>query len=281
MEHKSSLFLIGKNTSDAEILAVAENAYEQQAHLTCLMLDLAPALPYYAYGSTAYGSMAIPEDWSDLVRKCHADIKVRAEEAGALLAKAGASGEVQPVITSAIDIKHNVSQRAKTCDIAHIAPDLRDDAIVFGEAAHGVLFHSPVGLMLNGDPLIRRDRIFVAWDGGQSAASAVHAALPYLLAAEEVVIGCFDAAGMAGRNSEDPGAGLAAWLSHHRCPVTLAQYPSGGAEIGRCILERAREAGAGMVVMGAYGHSRWREAVFGGTTRAMMEQTGLPVLLAH
>lgn len=281
MEHKSSLFLIGKNTSDAEILAVGENAYEQQAHLTCLMLDLAPALPYYAYGSTAYGSMTIPEDWSDLVRKCHADIKVRAEEAGALLAKAGASGEVQPVISSAIDIKHNVSQRARTCDIAHIAPDLRDDETIFYEAAHGVLFHSPVGLMLNGDPLIRRDRIFVAWDGGQPAASAVHAALPYLLAAQEVVIGCFDPAGMAGQKGEDPGAGLAAWLSHHRCPVTLAQYPSGGAEIGRCILERAREAGAGMVVMGAYGHSRWREAVFGGTTRTMMEQTSLPVLLAH
>ncbi len=281
MEHKSSLFLIGKNTSDAEILAVAETAYEQNAHLTCLMLDLAPALPYYAYGSTAYGSMTIPEDWSELVKTCHREIKARAEEAGALLARAGASGEVQPVISSGIDVKHNVSHRARTCDIAHISQSLRDDETIFGEAAHGVLFHSPVGLMLNGNPLNRSARIFVAWDGGQSAASAVHAALPYLLAAEEVVIGCFDPAGMAGQNGEDPGAGLAAWLSHHRCPVTLAQYPSGGAEIGRCILERAREAGADMAVMGAYGHSRWREAVFGGTTRAMMDQTGLPVLLAH
>lgn len=281
MEHKSSLFLIGKNTSDAEILAVAETAYEQQAHLTCLMLDLAPALPYYAYGSTAYGSMAIPDDWSERVKKSHTEIKARAEEAGGLLARAGATGEVQPVINAGIDIKHSVSQRARTCDIAHIAPSLRDNETIFAEAAHGVLFHSPVGLMLNGDPLIRRDRIFVAWDGGQAAASAVHAALPYLRAAEEVVIGCFDLAAKTGHKGEDPGAGLAAWLSHHRCPVTLAQYPSGGAEIGRCILERAREAGAGMVVMGAYGHSRWREAVFGGTTRAMMEQTGLPVLLAH
>jgi nucleotide-binding universal stress UspA family protein len=198
-----------------------------------------------------------------------------------LLARAGASGEVQPVISAGIDILHDVSQRARTCDIAHMAPDLRETTSVFHEAAHGILFHSPVGLMLNGDPLATRDRVFIAWDGGLAASSAVHAALPNLRAAEEVVVGCFDPSARSTQDGEDPGAGLAAWLSHHKCTVTLAQYPSGGVEIARCIRERAREAGADLVVMGAYGHSRWREAVFGGTTRTMMEQTDLPVLFAH
>lgn len=281
MDHKSSLYLIGKTTSDADILAVAETAYEQQAHLTCLLLELAPALPYYAYGPASFGTMAVPDNWSELARKSHEEVSARVDEAGALLAQAGASGEVQPVISAGIDIRHNVSQRARTCDIAHIAASLRDNETVFHEAAHGVLFDSPAGLMLNGDPLTRRTRVFVAWDGGLPASRAVHAALPYLRAAEDVVIGCFDQTGTAAEAGEDPGAGLAAWLSHHQCAVTLAQYPSGGAEIARCIQDRAREAGADMVVMGAYGHSRWREAVFGGTTRTMMEQTGLPVLFAH
>jgi hypothetical protein len=57
MDHKSSLYLINKDTSDAIILDIAETAYERQAHLTCLILELAPVLPYYAYGTTAYGGM--------------------------------------------------------------------------------------------------------------------------------------------------------------------------------------------------------------------------------
>ncbi|MFY0312802.1 universal stress protein, partial [Leisingera sp. D0M16] len=83
------------------------------------------------------------------------------------------------------------------------------------------------------------------------------------------------------RDGEDPGADAAAWLSHHGCTVTLSQFPTGGHDTGSAIQDRAREAGADLVVMGAYGHSRLREAVFGGTTRSMLEQTALPVLFAH
>ncbi|MFY0312091.1 universal stress protein, partial [Leisingera sp. D0M16] len=83
------------------------------------------------------------------------------------------------------------------------------------------------------------------------------------------------------RDGEDPGTDAAAWLSHHGCNVTVSQFPSGGRDVGPAIQDRAREAGADLVVMGAYGHSRLREAVFGGTTRTMIEQTELPVLFAH
>jgi len=83
------------------------------------------------------------------------------------------------------------------------------------------------------------------------------------------------------RDGESPGSDLAEWLSRHGCNVKVAQYPSGGKEIGDCIIGRAKEMGADLVVMGAYGHSRLREDLFGGTTRTLIEPQDLAVLLAH
>jgi len=70
-------------------------------------------------------------------------------------------------------------------------------------------------------------------------------------------------------------------LTHHGCNVVVQQYPSGGQDIADCLLHRAKEVGADLIVMGAYGHSRMRETIFGGTTRAMIEQGDQAVYLAH
>ena len=82
-------------------------------------------------------------------------------------------------------------------------------------------------------------------------------------------------------HGEDPGVDIATWLTHHGCNVTVQQYPSGGLDICDAILARAKEARADLVVMGAYGHSRTREALFGGTTRSLIAQTEQPVYLVY
>jgi nucleotide-binding universal stress UspA family protein len=63
--------------------------------------------------------------------------------------------------------------------------------------------------------------------------------------------------------------------------VSVQQYSSGGLGIGSCILDRSKEFGADLIVMGSYGRSRAREAIFGGTTRTLIEQTDQAVFLAH
>jgi nucleotide-binding universal stress UspA family protein len=110
--------------------------------------------------------------------------------------------------------------------------------------------------------------VFLASDSSEGAASAAHAALPYLKAAKEVVVGCIGPVMTNERDGQDPGTDVAGWLSHHGCKVTVSQFPSGGRDIGRCVLARAQEIGADLVIMG-------------GTTRSMIEQTNLPVFLAH
>lgn len=70
------------------------------------------------------------------------------------------------------------------------------------------------------------------------------------------------------RDGENPGSDVAQWLSHQDCNVTVQQRPSGGKQIAACLLQHAQETDAEFIIMGAYDHSRKRQIVFGGTTRA-------------
>ncbi|MBW4706211.1 universal stress protein [Roseobacter sp. YSTF-M11] len=281
MDRTTTLFVINQDTPDNVISEVADAAAEKQARLSCLLLGPAPPLPTYAYGVPPYGAMNIPPNWVKIVEKEQQALNHRVNEVEALLARSGPAGDVIGHLCATTDIKHLVGTRARVCDIAHIAPHLHDAPDIMREAAHGVLFRSPIGLMLNAAPYRPVSRVFVAWNSSDAAAKAVHAALPYLLAAQEVVIGCFDPVITADKEGADPGTDVAAWLSHRGCTVTVTQYPSGGREIAQCLQDRAKEGGADLLVMGAYGHTRMVQAVFGGTTRTLMEQTDLPVLLAH
>jgi nucleotide-binding universal stress UspA family protein len=117
-------------------------------------------------------------------------------------------------------------------------------------------------------------RALVAWNGSREAARALKDALPFLAAADAVVLA---AAG------EQAAAGLdaaAALLKRHGAPATAKQIPSGPRGAGATLLGAAEAEGADLLVMGAYGHSRLRELVLGGATREVLRDAGIPVLLS-
>lgn len=281
MTSQTLLFITDKDTSDATLSAVADTAYDTSSHLTCLLLGTMPHLPVSIYGAMPYVGAVATEDWPRLMQQAQGDLQNRVTHATEVLTRNGVPGDVQPALCATADIQRAVSRRAMTSDIAHIAPNLRKSDDVFQQAVQGVLFQSPIGVLLNTDGLVAPKRVFLAWDDGLSAARAAHMALPMLQAATEVTVGCFDLSSAQGPNHKDPGVDVATWLSHQGCNVTVTQYPTGGQEIGTCIQDRAAEIGADLIVMGAYGHSRLRETVFGGTTRTMLAQTDMPVFLAH
>ncbi|KEJ88551.1 universal stress protein [Sulfitobacter donghicola] len=281
MNRQTILFVMNADTPDDQISAAAESAARDDDHLLCLLADPAPALPVYAYGVLPYGGMNIPDNWGSLVQEARSKQEARANQVEALIAKSNTSGDVQTVMCATVDIKHAIARAARVSDVAFLASNLRDTPDVLREVASGILFHSPIGLRMNGCLPQAGNRILVAWDSSEAASSAVHAALPYLKASSEVAIVCIDPDMSEDGDGENPGYDVAAWLCHHGCTVTISQYPSGGLEIGECLQDRALEFGADLVVMGAYGHARMIQTVLGGTTRSMMEQTKLPVLLAH
>ena len=281
MKNSSILLMLNSETDDKYIENFARVALNENIHVSCFLLSAGVAMPPMIYGASLYGTIDISDNWQQLLNEALAKQHKRVEKIEQILAQVGGSADVQSILCSPADTSDHIARRAGVCDLAVLAPSLRAPAQYFNEAAYGILYQSPIGLMANAMPNLNVKHVLIAWDGSHSASSAVHRALPYLKEADEVTVACFDPMTSRAGTGADPGADLASWLSHHGCRVTVSQEPSGVKEIATCIQDRARELGADLVVMGAYGHSRLIQAVFGGTTRAMLEQVELPILMAH
>ncbi|MCX7960770.1 MAG: universal stress protein [Burkholderiales bacterium] len=129
-----------------------------------------------------------------------------------------------------------------------------------------------------GDAAVKGEHVLVCWDGGREAARAVTDALPILRAARKVTVLTVNTG--AGP-SEVPGADIALYLARHGVKAEAARTPAGGIDPGNVILSRAFDYGVDLIVMGAYGHSRVREVLLGGATRAILRQMTVPVLMSH
>jgi nucleotide-binding universal stress UspA family protein len=120
-------------------------------------------------------------------------------------------------------------------------------------------------------------RVLVAWDGSIEATRAVFNALPLLRTAAAVALVEFKPEQAAGRQ---PGADLAQYLARHgvACEVHVEPLPI---RAGEALLSLAADLGSDLIVMGAYGHSRFREIVLGGVSETIFASMTVPVLMAH
>ncbi|MFT4161685.1 universal stress protein [Shinella zoogloeoides] len=125
------------------------------------------------------------------------------------------------------------------------------------------------------------DRVLLAWNGSKESARAAFDALPFLTAAKEVEIFTVDPPENSMQSREFCGAELAATLSRHGIKTTVASRGSEGHSVAEIVNHRATEIGAGLIVMGAYSHSRLRQRLFGGVTSAMMRHARVPVLMSR
>lgn len=122
----------------------------------------------------------------------------------------------------------------------------------------------------------------VAWDGGRAATRAVTDALPLLRRSARVTLAVFNAERQHGVHGEQPGGDIALYLARHGVTVEVRQQTtSPGMDVGNALLSLAADLGADLLVMGAYGHLRWRELVLGGVTRRILQTMTLPVLMSH
>ena len=122
------------------------------------------------------------------------------------------------------------------------------------------------------------DKPMVCWDGGAAAARALAGALPLLARATSVEIVRI---ARGGKSPEElPGFNIARHLARHGIDAALRILPSGGDD-GAALLAHATNSGADYMVMVGYGHWRYRELVFGGTTKTILTCMTLPVLMTH
>jgi len=281
MKNTTLLTVLAPDSDLTKLGATLEAARAANTHLSFIIAAAITQYSAYHMGIPPYGTMTVPDGWQEAFAAAHKRLKAKSTDVKNMLSKEGVSGDVKIVGCEPAMLADTIAERAKLCDRAQIVADLRDDKTVFGNALHGLLFASPVGTLLNADNRPQPQRIFVAWNTSLPAARAVQQALPLLKEAKEVTIATFDPVMMPGLDGENPGSDVAKWLSHHGCKITVQQYPSGGVDIGTAILSRATEVGADLVVAGAYGHSKLRQNIFGGTSQILIDQTDMPLFLAH
>lgn len=116
----------------------------------------------------------------------------------------------------------------------------------------------------------------VAWDGSHEAANALRAAVPLLALASEVHL-----VTIAEKAGGFPGTEGVRYLSRHGIKAEQQEWPRGSHSVDEALLAAADALRAGLLVMGAYGHSRLRETMFGGVTKSLTDAARLPLLLAH
>lgn len=145
------------------------------------------------------------------------------------------------------------------------------EALVF-ETGRPVLILPPSGLSSG----IRS--IAIAWDGSRVAARAVADAMPFLASAERVhVLTVVDEKPLQGR----AGRLLAESLRDRGIAAEANAVEAEDRPIGATLQDDALALGAGLLVMGGYGHSRLRDFVLGGATQGVLDDPRLPVLMAH
>ena len=124
-------------------------------------------------------------------------------------------------------------------------------------------------------------RILVAWNAKRESIRAVADALPLLAKAEAVEVLVVDHQRHPTGHGQEPGADIARHLARHGAQVEVRRLSSGGKDVGSLLLSQAAGFGADLLVMGAYGHSHLREWMFGGVTRTVLYEAGLPVLMSR
>lgn len=120
------------------------------------------------------------------------------------------------------------------------------------------------------------DRVVIAWNDSAEAARAVAASMPFLRLASRV-----DAVIIADVSHQATTNALVLYLGRHGVKVTVHILQAGSRRIGDALLESALRFEADLLVMGAYGHSRFREWVLGGATEEILASGALPVLMMH
>ena len=120
--------------------------------------------------------------------------------------------------------------------------------------------------------------VTIAWKDTREAAVAVSAALPFIAQAERVIVVTIDEDDEPDDHSPER---LQRALSWHNPNVLMHRLVRQRGSSVETLLTAVTQAESDLLVMGGYGHTRLREAVFGGFTRHVLERGKLPVLIAH
>jgi nucleotide-binding universal stress UspA family protein len=262
----------------ARLDLAAALAQRLQAHLTGLfVLDI--PLPAFA-GTEVSGAAAMAQIIEDVRASGLEDAKAVEATFRETLRREGLPGEWRLVEgTTATQLAVN-GRYADLLVIGQATPDSPAGNV----AIEAALFQSGRPVLVvphSGElPSLGR-RVLVGWNASREATRALHDALPLMAGAESVTVLTINAEPGVEGHGEQPGADIALHLARHGLQVTVRRIQGADIGAGDLLLNEAADLGADLLVIGGYGHSRFREFMLGGATRTMLGQMTVPVFMSH
>lgn len=275
MSYKSmTVFLDNSAASSSRLDFALALAAQHDAHLTGLHLSYSPHFYYDPYAQWA----PVMVEWEAGAQKKRDLAK---ENFRTVARKSGVnfdwvdyqSTEFKQVVAQARASDLSILSQSNPSDLETDLGEDFPERFVF-KLGRPVLFlpHSGVFPKTFG-------RIVLAWDGGREAARAMADAMPLLKQAQLVTV--LTVLEKVDKENDLPDIDIAAYLAKHDVLVDVDRNEDIEVAPADWLLYRAADLKADLIVMGAYGHSRFTELVLGGTTRAMLKKMTLPVLMSH
>ena len=174
---------------------------------------------------------------------------------------------------------HVLLERSRLADLIVVSLPGEDEAVRRLSLPADLAIHAraPVLAVPGAGEAFRADGVAtIAWNGSAECAHALRFAVPLLSMARTAHL-----ITVTGEHSAITATQAAAYLADHGVAAQLHERPRDGRHIADLLFEAASELGAAWLVAGAYGHSRIREAVLGGTTRELIARSSIPLVLAH
>ncbi len=259
----------------AQAMALAET---HDAHLDVLALGVDRSQTGYFYA----GADAIM--MQEMLKRAHEEAEQIQKSTEATLNNSDLRWSCDTGVAQIADLGRHVAARARFSDLVVLPQPYGENCgNELEPTLEAALFdgQTPV-LMVPDDCAVLRSpkTVNIAWNESSEALVAARAAMPFLKAADTVHVVVVDPPSH-GPNRSDPGGMLSQYLARHGVSAQVDVLSKTQPRVSDVLLRHATDTDADLMVMGAYGHSRFREAILGGATRNMLEQAKLPVFLAH
>jgi nucleotide-binding universal stress UspA family protein len=279
MSYKSiATFVSAEAELDQVLPAAIGFAQAQDAHLTVgtLGIDMIPAGGFYMGAS--------PMLVTDALARAQETAQALEARAASRLKGEALRWSTEPQIAPYGGLSAIVGMRARFADLViQAAPYGRGAAPTQEAALEAALFEGQAAVLVVPPAGLAKDfgkRVVLAWNQSNEALAAARRALPLLKAADLVTVAVVDPP-PHGPERSDPGGSLTQWLARHGVRAEVAVLARTLPQVSDVLLRQMVDLDASLLVMGAYGHSRLREAILGGATRNVLQNAERAVFLAH
>jgi nucleotide-binding universal stress UspA family protein len=266
--------LTGRDPLDSQQLAAAsELAQAFDAHITGLYINVLPAVLLPADAVSAQGPFSF-------VAEAREAGDVIARSLAAKLDELDQSAELRRFDVFGEDVQSIFAREARAADV-YVSLRPRGDkegqdiveAVLFRGGRHVLLVDNPRTFSAGFEHAV------IAWNGSREAARALSEARPYLTKARNVTVMIVEkgvAADLETMTAED----VVNYLGFHGVQAQLRRIEV-RKSVSETIIEEVAELRADLLIMGGYGSSRLAEWLLGGTTRKLLRQSPVPLLIAH